>query len=141
MESRRQALAIWNHHKARTDHLFPLLQGDSDKWSLPAICTEFCFESFAAPGDPHDVTITRAKKHFKIRTQPNQKGTYRASLENPQRLCTEHSICLCDHGLASVSACLYALLMRPKQKDITPNLMTHPRKLFPQNIGNLKGVY
>ena len=35
---------------------------------------------------------------------------------------------LFDHRLASVSACLYALLMTPKQRDITPNLSTRPCK-------------
>ena len=34
-----------------------------------------------------------------------------------------------DHGLASVSACCNALLLRPKQADITSNLITCPWKI------------
>ena len=43
------------------------------------------FWSFVVPGDPHDVATVGAKDAFKVRA-PNRKGTYCASLENPQRL-------------------------------------------------------
>ena len=82
------------------------------------------FWSLAAPGDPHVATTMRVKDAFESHSAKSKRN--HAQHWSALKDCALSSQSTSDHGLASVSGCLYTLLMRPKQRNITPNLVTRP---------------